>query len=149
MSETTPTLVGFTAFCRNVAGITEAVMPNDDPGFQIALDVGVAWIPCVLRQVSCAIYTYTVYQWGVSWLLQWQNDQEGQDFFTKMRASYGVNNLVAGVISATADESTSDSLTVGRALSDLDLVSLQEIKNPFGRAAVATLMSLGPLWGLS
>lgn len=149
MSETTPTLVGFTAYCRNVAGITDAVMPDADPGFQIALDVGLAWIPCVLKQISGAIYTYTVYQWGVSWLLQWQNDQTGQDFFTTMRARYGVNNLVAGVISATADESTSDSLTVGRALSDLDLVSLQEIKNPFGRAAVATLMSLGPVWGLS
>lgn len=149
MSDTTPTLVGFTAFCRNVAGITEAVMPNDDPGFQIAFDVGVAWIPCVLNQISPAIYTYTVYQWGVSWLLQWQNDQDGQDFFTTMRSRYGVNNLVAGVISSTADEATSTSLTVGRALSDLDLVSLQEIKNPYGRAAVATLMSLGPVWGLS
>lgn len=149
MSETTPTLDGFTAFCRNVAGITEDVMPADDPGFQIALDVGLAWIPCVLKQISGAIYTYTVYQWGVSWLLQWQNDQPGQTFFTDMRSRYGVNNLVPGVISATADESTSTSLTVGAGLSNMDLVSLQEIKNPYGRAAVATLMALGPVWGLS
>lgn len=149
MSDTTPTLVGFTAYCRNVAGITSTVMPDNDPGFQIALDVGLAWIPCILNQISPALYTYTVYQWGVSWLLQWQNDQSGQTFFREMRSLYGVNNLVPGVISSTSDESTSTSLTVGAGLSNLDLVSLQEIKNPYGRAAIATLMSLGPVWGLS
>lgn len=149
MSETTPTLEGFTAFCRDVAGIDENAMPDGNAGFQIALNVGVAWIPLVLKQIDCTIYTYTVYQWGVSWLLQWQSDQEGETFFQDMRSRYGVNNLVPGVISSTSDESTATSLTVGKALSDLDLVSLQEIKNPFGRAAVATLMSLGPIWGLT
>lgn len=149
MPDTTPTLAGFEAYCRDPAGIDTTVMPPSDPGFALWFAIALEWIPCQLQQVSPLLYTYCVYDWGVSVLLQFQQDQAGQDYFTKLRADYGVYNLVAGVISATADEGTSTSLTVGRSLSDLSLQDLQRVKDPYGRNAIATLMSLGPLWGLT
>ena len=149
MADTTPTLAGFVTFCRNVAGITTTVMPDDDPGFDLAFSIAQEWIPLVLNCISPTIFTNATYCWGVSVLLQFQQDQSGQNFFDTMRSRYGSNNLVPGVISSTADESTSTSLTVGRALSDLSLEDLQRVKDPFGRQAISYLMELGPQWGLS
>lgn len=149
MPDTTPTLAGFEAYCRTPAGITTTVMPVNDPGFALWYAIALEWIPCELQQVSPLLYTYTVYNWGVSVLLQFQQDQDGQTYFTDKRAAFGVYNLVAGVISATADEATSTALTVGQGMSNLTLEDLQRIKDPYGRQAIATLMEMGTLWGLT
>ena len=149
MADQIPTLEGYTAFCRNVVGITANVMPDDDPGFADTLLFAQQWIPETLRCLACYLYTAAVYNWGVSLIIQYQGDQAGQVFFRDARAGYGVNNLVPGVISSTADESTSTTLTVGRALSNLSLMDLQRAKDPYGRQALSILMDMGPLWGLS
>lgn len=149
MADTTPTLAGFVTFCRDVAGIAPIVMPDDDPGFDRAFSVAQAMIPLVLCQVSAVIFTDCTYCWGVSVILQFQQDQAGQTFFETLRSAYGTGNFVPGVISSDADESTSTTLTVGRSLSDLSLSDLQRVKDPFGRQAIGYLMDLGPVWGLS
>lgn len=149
MADTTPTIAGFEAYCRNPVGITDVVMPVDDPGFALWFAIALEWIPLQLRTVSPTLYTYCVYDWGVSVLLQFQQDQAGQAYFKDMRKDFGVYNLVAGAISADADESTSVTLTLGKSMSDLSLQDLQRVKDPYGRNAIATLMSLGSLWGLS
>jgi len=149
MADITPTLAGFEAYCRNPVGITTDVMPLNDPGFALWLAIALEWIPCELQQVSATLYTYCVYNWGVSVLLQFQQDQTGQTYFADKRATFGIYNLLAGVISGTADESTSTSLTVGKGMSNLSLQDLQRIKDPYGRDAIATLMEMGTLWGLT
>jgi len=149
MADTTPTLAGFVTFCRDIAGITLEVMPDDDPGFDRAFAVAQGMIPLELCVISAVIFTDCTYCWGVSVLVQFQQDQPGETFFSDMRSAYGVNNLVPGVISSTADEATSTSLTVGKSLSNLSLTDLQRIKDPFGRQAIAYLMDLGTSWGLS
>jgi hypothetical protein len=147
--DTTPTLAGFVTFCRTVAGINSTVMPDNDPGFDRAFTLAQEWIPCELAQISAIFFTDCTYSWGVSIILQQQLDQTGQTFFADMRAAYGVNNLVPGVITSDADESTSTTLTTGKSLSNLSLTDLQRIKDPFGRQAIAYLMDMGTLWGLS
>lgn len=144
-----PTEAGFEAYCRGAAGINTTVMPVDDPGFSIALQLAMEWIPLVLNCVSPVIYTLTVYQWGVSSLVQFQQDQDGQNYFANLRAKFNEGDFVPGVISSTSDEATSTTLTVGQSLSDLGITELQLVKDPFGRLAVATLLNLGTLWGLS
>lgn len=150
MAETPPpNLADFVTFCRDVAGITTVFMPDGDPGFDRAFAIAQAMVPCELCQVSPYIFTDCTYCWGVSVILQFQLDQAGQTFFTSMREAYGTNNLVPGVISSDADESTSTTMTVGKGLSDLTLTDLQRIKDPFGRQAIAYLQDLGTLWGLT
>ena len=91
----------------------------------------------------------TVYNFGGSNLLQWQQDYIGQTFFADARKSYNINGFVAGVVTSAADSSTSEALVVGKGLQNLDLISLQAIKNPYGRQAMAFMQALGTLWGLT
>jgi len=85
----------------------------------------------------------------VSELIQYQQDQSGQVFFQAARKQFGVNNFEAGVVDEASDTGTSEHLAVGRGLKNMDMISLQRIKDPFGRQAVAILQSLGTLWGLT
>jgi len=147
--DTTPTLLGFIAFCRTVVGIPEAVMADDDAGFQVALDYSIEWIPLNLNVYSKSLYTAAVYNWGASNLIQYQQDPSGQVFFTNARNSFGVSNFMAGVISSASNEATSQSMTIGKGLQDLSLIDLQRVKDPYGRQALAILQQLGTLWGLS
>ena len=146
---TSPSLIGFIAWTRAVMGIPTTAISDSDPGYAYAYQVALDLVPYDFQSYSPDIYTLTVYNFGGSNLLQWQQDIRGQTFFTDARASYGMNGFVAGVINSAADSSTSESLAVGHGLQNLDLISLQAIKNPYGRQAVAFLQSLGTLWGLT
>ena len=144
-----PTEAGFVLFCRDVAGITTTVMPDGDPGFDYAYAFALQWIPQTLNCVSGIMYTAAIYNWGVSLIIEFQADQSGQTFFTDLRKQFGTSNFVPGVISTTADQATSDGLTIGTALSNMNLEDLQRVKDPFGRRALSILSATGPMWGLS
>ena len=150
MPDTTPTLPGFTTFCRNVAGINTDVVPDNDPGFQDALTFALAWVPLSMQCMSGLLYTACVYNLGVSMLVNYQPDQEGQTFFTTLRSTYKVSNFVPGVVTNTSDNGTSTGLTVGTQLANLSLFDLQTMADPFGRRAMALMGELGPSsWGIS
>lgn len=149
MPDTTPTLAGFTAWIYAVMGIPLAALPNTDPGIATAYDFAIEMVPPYMATLSPTIYTATVYNWGGSQLLQWQQDQPGQTYFAQARQAFGINNFVAGVVLSASDNGTSESMQIGQGLSNLDLVSLQRIKDPYGRQAIAYLQQLGTLWGLT
>jgi len=150
MPDLAPTLAGFTTFCQNVAGITTDAMPADDPGFQDALTYALAWVPCEMQCMSGLLYTACVYNLGVSLLLNYQPDQPGSCFFGGLRTAYKIGNFVPGVVSATSDQATSTTLTVGTQLANLSLWDLQTMADPFGRRAIAIMGECGPgVYGLS
>lgn len=151
MPDTTPTLAGFTAWIYAVMGIPLSALPSSDPGIPAAYDFAMAMVPPYMASLDTSgyIYTATVYNWGGSQLLQWQQDQAGQTYFAQARQAYGINNFVAGVVSSASDTGTSESLTVGEGLSNMDLISLQRVKDPYGRQALAYLQSLGTVWGIT
>ena len=145
-----PTLEGYIGFCRTIAGITPLVMPSTSTGFEETFCFAKQWVP--QDQLQCAspmLYTAAVYNWGVSLLIELQPDQPGQCFFQDLRKTFRTNNFVPGVISSAADQSTSDSLTVGKALSNMSLMDLQRANDPFGRRALGICMEMGSLWGLN
>lgn len=146
---TTPTLEGFIAWTRTVMGLSTIVIPDDSPGYVYAYQVALDSVPLELGSVSPSIYTLTVYNWGGSLLLQFQQDITGQTFFADARKAYNMNSFVAGVISSASDEGTSESLTVGKGLQNLQLIDLQRIKDPYGRQALSFMQSISTLWGLS
>ena len=147
--DASPTLAGFTTFCRTTVGITVDVMPDADPGFATGLEYAELWIPDFLSPISPKLYTLAVYNWGASYLIQFQQDPAGQIYFSALRQSFGVNNFVPGVISSANNEATGQSMTIGHGLQNMTLTDLQRVKDPYGRAALAILQDLGTLWGLT
>jgi len=147
--DTTPTLSGFITFCRNVVGIPVDVMPDNDPGFQSALDYAALWIPLFLNQLSPGLFTVCTYNWAASLLIQYQQDPTGQVFFTQNRQSLGINNFVPGVLQSASNEATSQSMAIGKGLSNMTITDMQRVKDPYGRQALAILMDLGTVWGLT
>ena len=144
-----PTLAGFVAWSQAVMGLTSVVISPTDIGYSYAYQVALDIVPLDFSQSSPDIYTLTVYNLAGSNLLQWQQDYPGQTFFTQARANYGMNSFVAGVIDSANDVSTSETITVGKGLSNLTLLDLQALKNPYGRQALAFMQTLGTLWGLT
>lgn len=144
-----PTLTGFIAWARAVMGVPTTAIADSDPGFAYAFQVALDVVPQDFSATVPDIYTLTVYNWAGSQLIQFQQDITGQTYFADLRASFGVNNFVAGVVSAASDVSTSETLAIGKGLQNLDMMSLQRIKDPYGRQAVAFMQSLGTLWGLT
>lgn len=143
-----PTLAGFIAWTRAVMGIPTTVMADSDPGFENAFLIAKDLVPLDLGKVP-NIYTLTVYNWAGSLLIQFQSDPTGFTFFTDARKAYGVNSFTAGVIEHASDSSTAESMAIGQGLKNLDILSLQRIKDPYGRQAVAYMQSIGTLWGLT
>jgi hypothetical protein len=147
--DSSPTLAGFIAFCRSTVGISVDVMPDDDAGFPTALEYAQLWIPDYLNTISPKLFTLATYNWGASYLIQFQQDPSGQVYFSTLRQAFGVNNFVPGVISTASNEATSQSMTIGHGLQNMTLTDLQRVKDPYGRAALAILQDLGSLWGLT
>jgi len=151
MPDTAPTLAGLIAFGRGAPAIPTEALPDDSPDWQTALTFAQEWVPCILNQLSPTMYTACVYNWSISSIVQWANDQPGQTYFANLQGIDGfkTDNFVPGVVTTTSDESTSTGLTVGDALSNLSLIDLQRVKDPYGRAALAIMAALGTVWGLS
>jgi hypothetical protein len=130
-------------------GLTSTVISPTDPGYAYAYQIALDIVPQDMMAQVPDIYTLTVYNWAGSQLLQFQQDYTGQTFFAQARQSYGINNFSAGVINSASDVSTSESMTIGKGLQNLQLMDLQRIKDPYGRTALGFMQALGTLWGIT
>lgn len=144
-----PTLAGFVAWSQAVMGLNSVVISPTDQGYAYAFQIALDIVSKDFAYTVPDIYTLTVYNWGGSQLIQWQQDYAGQTFFADARKAYGMNNFVAGVINSASDVSTSETLAIGKGLQNLQLLDLQAIKDPYGRQALAFMQSIGTLWGLT
>ncbi|EIB0413109.1 hypothetical protein K7696_005896, partial [Escherichia coli] len=89
------------------------------------------------------IYVRTVYNAAASFLL---NFAPGS-WFADLRKKLNLGKLATGLVSAAADQGTSGSITISDALSNLSLLDLQMLQDPYGRQVVAVLMQMGTVWG--
>lgn len=144
----TPTVADFQIWAAAAMGLTTTVIPANDAGYSFAFQVATDLVPLDFQNIP-EIYTLCVYNYAGSLLLQNQQDQIGQTFFANARTAYGINSFVAGVINASNDVTTGESLSVGKGLQNLDINSLQLLKDPYGRQALSYMQMLGTLWGVS
>jgi len=144
-----PSLNGFIAWAQAVMGIPTQAMSPTYPGWNYAYVLALDIVPTDFAATVPDIYTLTVYNWAGSQLLQFQQDYAGQSYFTTLRAQFGINNFIAGVVTSAGDVSTNEALAVGHGLRDLSLLDLQRIKDPYGRVALSYMQQLGTLWGLT
>lgn len=143
-----PTFDGFIRFVRGVMGVPETAISDDDPSLNCCFCSALELIPKNLG-LECLpiIYTNTVYNAGGSLLLRYAIDTPPSTYFADLRKNLGLNNAVYGLVNSAADQGTSGAMTISDALSNLSLADLMLMQDPYGRAVVAVLMELGPVWG--
>lgn len=140
-----PDLAGFILFIRTTMGINAEELPDDDPSINTAFTLSLDWVNQQIACISPALYMQAVYNLSASFLINFGPET----VFGETRAALGLNNFTAGVISASSDDSTSQTRVVSDALKNLSLADLQQLKDPYGRWYLAIAQQYGDLWGLS
>jgi hypothetical protein len=169
MAAPQPTLAGFVNFIQQIMGIDDTVLPTDSPVIPFALAVAMGIVNRQLQVVTIPnadaagvtlnsggfnVYVLAVYNLAGSNLLSYAQDLPGAPtvpgskpplpFFEYTREKWQINAFVSGVISGTADESTSTTLVVMDAAKAFTIANLSALKDPFGRAYLGLAQSYGP-----
>ena len=145
-----PTLAGFQDFITNVMAIPSAALPLSSPVVAMAYTVAMATVNCALCVTG--IYALAVYNLGGSLVINFAPDQPNQTYFRALRGKDGLNiaSFVPGVIAASGDESTSESILNPDFMKNFTMDDLQRLKDPYGRQYLAFAQDYGPaVWGLS
>lgn len=175
MAQPQPTLAGFLTFIRDVMGITTTVLPDASPVIPFALSVSLGIVNPALRAIGIpskdaagvvlntgnfSVFVLAVYNLAGSNLLSYAQDlpgaakvpgsgKPGLAYFAWIRKQWNLNGFVSGVIQASSDESTSQSMVVQEAAKNFTIANLQQLKDPYGRAYLALAQSYGPsTWGI-
>jgi hypothetical protein len=154
-----PTVAGFLIFIRQQMGITTTVLPDASPYIGWAFNVAVEIVNLQLDCISPLIYELAVYNLAADNLINYAQDlpdaaiipgsEPPAAFFQALRQSWDITGFVPGVISSSADVSTSESLLVPDFMKGLTLADLNLIKTPYGRTYLAFAQKIGTNWGLS
>ena len=144
-----PNQADYTTFIRDVMGITTAQLPDNSPMIPITLSVAMEIVSLDLAAISSIIYPLAVYNLAGDRLINYTQDQSGQNFFATTRASFNIAGFVAGVVSATSDETTSETILTPDFMKNLTMSDLQYLKTPYGRQYMAFAQDLGTMWGIS
>jgi hypothetical protein len=144
-----PNLAGFQWFITNIMAINATILPLNSAIIPWVFNLAMATVNITLSQVGGGIYSQAVYNLAGDFLVHNSQDQPGQTFFTDTRATFHLNDFVAGVVNTASDVSTSDSLTVPEQFNNFTIADLQNLKTPWGRQYLAIAQKYGNLWGIS
>lgn len=138
-------LSGFIGFVRSDMGITAEQVPDDSQSLSLAYGGAVEWVNRDIAIVMPSLYAVAVYNLAASFLINYGIE----NVFSALREKLNLNNFVAGVISASSDNSTSSQRLVPDFFKDLSLADLQMLQDPWGRRYLMIAQQFGSLWGLS
>ena len=151
-----PTVAGYLAFLRDSVGIPTAALPDDSPWIGATFDFALKTVNMDLQVVDGgspaypSYYAIAVYNFGMAMLVEWAPDQSGQTYFAALRDRFKIFSFIAGAISSSSDNGTSQSIDVADAFKGLTIADLQMLKTPWGRAYLGMAQNAGPtIWGLS
>lgn len=156
-----PTLPGFIAWVRSFMGIPVGAIPDNDVWLTYAYNASVAQVNLQIQQVPGPQYLIAVYNLAGDNLVNWAPDQTSPAFpypidnkdkipyFAFLRDKWNINGFVPGVINASSDVATSQSLTVSEAFDQAQMSDLQNLKTPWGRQYMSIAQKVGSLWGMS
>lgn len=89
-------------------------------------------------------YILAVYNLALHQLLKIGQDQPNQSFFTQIQAQYKIGKLIPGVVMASGDQATSETLVVPEFFKNLTLSELDLVKTPYGREYLGYAQMYGP-----
>lgn len=148
-TQTTPNATDLYSFLTGVVGVPNVALPSNSPYVAWALSYAEEKTLYVLNLIGQDYYCFAVYNLATSFLLNWCPDQTGQTYFAAARKDMGLTGFVGGTVQSTADQSTSESLLPPEFLKGLTMGQLQALKDPYGRAWLATQQDMGNIWGIS
>ena len=140
---TTPNLADFITFCQG-QGVTTSDLDPASPWFGYALTYAqnVALSdPCDIPSI---MYVIAVYNLGLAQLIRIAPDTAPSTFFADMRKQFNLLSFVAGVVSGSSDQATSQTLAVGEGLANLPLSAINLTKTPWGQAYLEYAQMYGP-----
>ena len=155
---TKPTPEGFVQFVRLVMQIPTSVLLPGDPVISMALGVALDIVNRALCVASATIYTLAVYNLAGSNVINYAQDVPDAPlvkgstlpFFADLRDKWDINAFVSGVIQASNDETTGNSMVVQEAAKNFTLANLQNLKDPWGRVYLSLAQTYGPsIWGIT
>lgn len=139
--------------------ISTAVLPDSSPWIPFAYQIALDLVNATIAAVSSDMYALAVYNLGGSNLLEYAQDLPGAPnvllsqppapYFANARQVFNLNSFVPGVITASTDEATSQTLVVQEAAKNFTMADLQYLKTPYGRTYLSIAQKYGQLWGVS
>ncbi len=138
----TPNLADFTTYCQN-QGVVASYTASDSEYFQWAFNWALAGA-MTCPQMPSIIYVLAVYNFGVDRFIRIAQDDGQGTFYQDQRTSFSILTLRPGVVMASGDESTSNTLVVPDWYRTIPLSVQQQMKTPWGAEYVAYAQEYGP-----
>lgn len=150
----TPNLTDFLTFLATSVQIPASALPvgSDWPGYALNQAMALAIPPSGLT--PGVMYSLAVYNGATHTLFAIAPDQPGQTYFAAARGSgaggYSLITPSTGLVSASADQGTSQNLATPEWAMQMTADQLDYYKTPWGRAFLAWNQKYGPtIWGLT
>lgn len=148
-----PNLTDFTSFIYNTVGIPTTALPTGSPWIGYAFNQATA-IVAVFPVVAPIETVLATYNCGAHILIKIAPDQAGQTYFVTLRGpgpgGFSLASPQLGMISASSDESTSNTYATPESFTRMTLGDLDFMRTPWGRDYLAYVQSYGPsIWGLT
>ena len=139
---TTPNLADFTTYATN-QGVVASYTASDSDYFSWAFNRAVN--QALLAPTLAAIeYVLAVYNLGVDRFIRLAMDDGQGTFYQTQRASFNILDFRPGVVMASGDESTSQTLVVPDYYKELPMWGQELLKTPWGREYLAYAQMYGP-----
>lgn len=138
----TPDLADFTSYCQ-AQGIVAAYTLTTDPTFAAAYD----W--AIDDALTCpnmpgTLYTFAVYNFGADRFIRIAQDNGLGTFYADQRSTYNVFDFRPGVVMASGQGPTSQTLVVPEWYRELPLSGQELLKTPWGRQYLSYAQMYGP-----
>lgn len=141
VNPSTPNLADFTTYCQN-QGIVATYTPSDSEYFQWAFNWSMA-DAMTCPNMPAIRYVLAVYDLGADRFITIAQDDNLGTFYQTQRTQFGVLEFRPGVVMASGDNSTSQTLVVPDWYRELPLAAQEQIKTPWGRRYLAYAQMYG------
>lgn len=137
-----PNITDFTTYCQN-QGIVASYTLVGSEYFQWAFDWAMA-DAMTCPQMAALQYVLAVYHLGADRFIRIAQDDGLGTFYQAQRASFGVLQFKPGVVMASGDGPTSETLVVPDWYRDIPMAAQEQLKTPWGRQYIAYAQMYGP-----
>jgi len=154
LTPTTPNVTDYLTFIRSGLGIGPVFLPDDSFWITATFNLAIGTVNLALTNATVGTngpyYTLSVYNFAADRLLNFALDQPGQSYFKDTRSALGLNSFAAGLVAASSDQGTAQTLEVIEAAKRMTITDVQMMKTPYGRVYLDFAQAYGStIWGLT
>ena len=139
---TTPNLADFTTYATN-QGVVASYTASTSNYFEWAFNRAMAQALCAPAIVAIE-YVLAVYNLGVDRFVRLAMDDGQGTFYATQRATFNILDFRPGVVMASGDGPTSQTLVVPDYYKELPMWGQELLKTPWGREYIAYAQMYGP-----